>query len=189
MKKNLYIFDCFGVVIADVSTLFMNKHLNKAEQEYMRKVIFRAVDTGKITDDEMFTFVSDNYHLDKNEVIAEWRSYERTLADTVTLIKELKQQGHYVALLSNASQTYIDYLFGKFNLVDLFDATFVSSNYGVAKPDKEFYKLCVESFDEKFDKIYFTDDNPNNLVDLEQFGITPILFTSAQDFKKKAGIK
>lgn len=184
----MYIFDCFGVVISDVSTLFMNNH-PEIDQAYMRKEVFRAVDTGKITNEEMFTLVSGKYNLDRSGIIAEWHGYEQVLRGTVDVVQLLKAQGHCVALLSNAEQKYIDYLFDKFGIADLFDATFVSSNYGVAKPDSEFYRLCVESFQEKFGKIYFTDDNPNNLLGLEQFGITPVLFTCPQSFAKEIGLK
>ena len=164
MSKNLYIFDCFGVVVSDVSTLFMNNHA-EIDQEYMRRCVFR-------------------YNLDLQGIIDEWRGYESPLTDTLTVISELRSMGHTVALLSNASQGYIDYLFTKFDLYKYFDKLFVSSNYRCAKPEKEFYEICVNSFDERFDKIYFTDDNPNNLIGLEQFGITPVLFTNAADFKQ-----
>lgn len=188
MGRKLYIFDCFGVVVSDVSTLFMNRHLNNEEQDYMRKFVFRNVDVGKLTNEDMYRIVAERYNLDLDTVTKEWHGYEYALTDTVELIKYLRQQGECVALLSNASQAYIDYLFNKFDLFQYFDYLFVSSNYGVAKPDREFYKLCVDSFDERFDAIYFTDDNPNNLTDLEQFGITPVLFTNAADFKKKVGL-
>lgn len=188
MSRNLYIFDCFGVVISDVSTLFMNGRLNAEEQEYMRKHVFRSVDVGEITNEEMFDIISERYGMRREKVVKDWQSYECVLEETVELIRELKRNGQCVALLSNAWQGYIDYLFEKFELTDLFDKTFVSSNYGAAKPDEEFYRICVESFDEKFDKIYFTDDNPANLVELERFGITPILFISAKDFLKKVDI-
>ena len=89
---------------------------------------------------------------------------------------------------SNAAVSYIDYLFDKYGIRKYFDRLFVSAAYGYAKPDKEFYKLCVDSFDEPFDVVYFTDDNPVNLADLQQFGITPVLFKNAQDFAEKIGV-
>lgn len=183
MSKNLYIFDCFGVVVSDVSTLFMNNH-SEIDQEYMCKRVFRRVDTGELTNEQMYAHVAERYNLDLQSVIDEWRGYEYPLNDTLAVIREIRNLGHAVALLSNASQGYIDYLFTKFDLYKNFDKLFVSSNYRCAKPDKEFYEICVNSFDERFDKIYFTDDNPNNLIGLEQFGITPVLFTNAEDFKQ-----
>lgn len=83
----------------------------------------------------------------------------------------------------------MDYLFDRFDLHKYFDYKFVSSAYGTAKPDMEFYRLCLNSFAEQFDKVYFTDDNPSNLIGLEQFGITPVLFLNAQDFMQKVGLQ
>lgn len=188
MNKNLYIFDCFGVVMSDVSTLFMNNH-PEIDRQHMRNVVFRNVDTGKLTNEEMYAYVADRYKLNLQSVIDEWRGYEYPLTETIELISSLRDQGHTIALLSNASQGYVDYLFTKFDLYKYFDKVFVSSNYGYAKPDKELYEICINSFDEKFNKIFFADDNPNNLVSLEQFGIIPVLYTSAQNFKRDTGLK
>lgn len=188
MIKKLFIFDCFGVIISDVSTLFMDRYLNEEQRQYMRKEVYRKVDTGVITMDEMFDTLSGICGLDVEQTKRRWADYEYVLSDTIETIKRLKQQGHCIALLSNAATSYIDYLFGKYDLFKYFDRIFVSAKYGYAKPDKELYKLCVESFDEQFGVIYFTDDNPDNLENLQQFGITPILFKNAEDFAKKIDV-
>ena len=188
MSRKLFIFDCFGVIFSEVSTLFLNNHLNAEQQLYMRKNIYRKLDLGKMSMDEMFEDLSARCGMTVEQAKQEWASYEELFTDTVEVIKRLREQGHCVALLSNAAVDYIDYLFNKFDMFKYFDRIFVSANYGYAKPDKEFYKLCVDSFDEQFDVTYFTDDNPVNLQDLEQFGITPVLFKNAQDFAKKVGV-
>lgn len=186
MGRNLYIFDCFGVVISDVSTIFMERRgFDEQQTRYMREQIFRNVDVGKLTMADMFERTSKYFNFDKEQMIAEWTSYEYVLEDTVKLVSKLKGEGHVVALLSNAEARYVDYLFDKFGLSDLFHYVFVSSNYGYAKPDYEFYKQCIDSFDERFDAVYFADNNPDNLVGLEPLGITPILFTNALDFAQK----
>ena len=189
MSRKLFIFDCFGVIISEVSTLITDRYLNDEQKLYMRKNVFRQLDLGNITMDEMFVKLADLCKISVEQAKTEWTGYESLITDTVELIKRIKAQGHCVVLLSNASVDYVDYLFEKFDLFKYFDRVFVSAKYGYAKPDREFYKLCVDSFDEQFDAIYFTDDNPNNLVDLEQFGITPVLFKNAADFVKKADLK
>lgn len=189
MERKLFLFDCFGVVVADVSTLWMNKRLTADEQLYMRKNVFRKVDVGQMTMDGMFAAVSALYGLDEETVRHEWRECEDVHADTLHVITELRKQGHCVALLSNAAEDYVDYLFDKFDLHKYFDYKFVSSAYGTAKPDREFYELCLKHFCGQYKKIYFTDDNPANLSGLEQLGITPVLFTSTADFAKAVGLK
>lgn len=186
--RNLYIFDCFGVIISEVSSLFTDKYLNDEQKKYMRSVVFRNLDKGVITMDDMFVTLAELSNVSVEQAKREWASYECLFADTVDVIKQLKAQGHCIALLSNAATSYIDYLFNKYGLFELFDKVFVSAAYGYAKPDCEFYKLCVDSFTEQFNNIYFTDDNPNNLKDLERFGITPILFKGASDLVQKLGV-
>lgn len=189
MAKNLYIFDCFGVVISNVSGLWMNKRLNAEQQEFMCKNVFRSIDTGKTSMEWMFDIICEKFGMQKETVKKEWADEEFVLTDTVDLIRKLRANGDTVALLSNASKEYVDYLFDRFDLNRYFDKIFVSSVYGCAKPDKVFYKICVKSFDEKFENIYFTDDTPGNLLDLEQFGIKPVLFKNAKDFKRAVGLK
>ena len=189
MSRKLFIFDCFGVVVSDVSTLWMDKYnFSKEQIQFMRSEVFRNVDVGKIKLSQMFDIVSERLGLDKAQMLEEWTNLEYPLTDTIEVIKQLRAQGHVVALLSNADVAYVYYLFDKFDIRKHFDYIFVSSSYGYAKPDREFYKLCVDSFTEHFDTVYFTDDNPNNLVDLEQFGITPVLFKNAKDFAQKIGL-
>lgn len=188
MDRKLFIFDCFGVVISDVSAIFMDKYLNAEQQLYMRQNVFRKVDVGVMTMTQMFERLASLCGIAAEQVKSEWTDCEYVLTDTVEVIMRLKEQGHCVVLLSNAAVEYVDYLFDKFRLRDVFDFEFVSSAYGCAKPDAEFYKLCVDSFDEKFEKVFFADNNPDNLTDLERFGIIPVLFTSAADFVEKVGV-
>ena len=188
MGKNLYIFDCFGVVISDVSTLFMDNRLNAEQIKYMREQVYRKVDTGKMSMDEMFEILAGLCNLSVEQTKRDWAGCEYVLTDTIEVIKKLKSQGHTVVLLSNAAVDYVDYLFAKYGLTKYFDGIFVSAQYGFAKPDRELKALFVDSFKEKFDAIYFADNNPDNLAGVEQFGITPVLFTSACDFARKVGV-
>lgn len=188
MGKKLFVFDCFGVVISDVSTIFMNKHLNAEQQRYMREEVYRKVDTGKITMDEMFDELSSLCDMDVEQTKREWASCEYVLTDTIEVIKRLKKQGHVTALLSNAATRYIHSLFKKYDLFQYFDRIFISAACGYAKPDREFYEMCFYSFVDSYEAKFFTDDNPANLVDLEQFGVTPVLFKNAKDFAERVGV-
>lgn len=183
--KNLCIFDCFGVVVTDVSSLWMNRHFDNDEKQYILKNFFRKVDTAQITQEQMYRLMAERYHVSAREIWEEWEQLIGVKEETLQLIDRLRARGDSVVLLSNASVEYIDYLFEKFGLFGYFDKVFVSAHYGTAKPDEEFYRICLDSFNEKFDKIFFTDDNPANLVNLEKFGITPVLFTTASEVEKQ----
>ena len=182
--RKLYLFDCFGVVVSDVSSQWMDRHFDEQQKQYIRSHYFRKVDTAALSQDELYTQLAAQYGMSKQAIIDEWDQLIYVKQDTLEVIRRLRQQGDVVALLSNASVEYVDYLFTKFDLYRYFDKIFVSARYGYAKPDREFYEICLNAFTEKFEKIYFTDDNENNLKNLEKLGITPVLFTSAEDFEK-----
>jgi len=182
--KNLYVFDCFGVVVTDVSTLWMQPRLNAEQQQYARTQLFRKVDCGQISFDDCLAALAEISDTPLAGLRADWDALAQPITPTLQLIDELRAHGHTVALLSNASQDYVDRLFSQFDLYKYFDKIFVSAKYGCAKPDKEFYRICFDSFVEKFDKIYFTDDNPANLVEPKKMGVIPVLFRDAESLKK-----
>ena len=182
--RKLFLFDCFGVVVSDVSTQWMDRYFDEEQKQYIRSEVFRKVDTAAISQDEVYEQLAARYKMNKQSIIDEWDQLIYAKQDTLEVISKLRKRGDVVALLSNASVEYIDYLFTKFDLYKYFDKIFVSAHYKFAKPDREFYRICLNSFTEKFEKIYFTDDNPNNLKNLEEMGITPILFTTAEQFEK-----
>lgn len=184
---NLYIFDCFGVVVSDVSTLWMKNYFTKEEQDVIRREVYRKLDCGLITFSEMFEIVAKRAGISSEQVRREWDQHMYLMQDTVDFIDQLRQAGHQVVLLSNAAREYIDELFTKYDLYKHFDKIFVSASYGCAKPDREFYQICLDGCTKSYQNIYFTDDNPANLQGLETLGITPILFTDAASLKKTLG--
>lgn len=185
---NLYIFDCFGVVVSDVSTLWMNRHFDEAQQELVRSEVYRKVDCGLLPFDASFEILAEIADISVEQARAEWDSCLYVLDDTVKLIDALRASGHEAVLLSNASRNYIDRLFSEHDLFKHFDKIFVSSDYGCAKPDRKFYQICLNGCSKTYQNIYFADDNPKNLVGLESLGIQPVLFTSAKGLAAKLHI-
>lgn len=182
--NNLYVFDCFGVVVSDVSTLWMNKHFTPEQVKFAREKIYRNVDCGKLNFDASFEILGEMSGMSSSDARKEWDTFLYPQQAVVDIIRKLRGSGQTTALLSNASQQYISYIFQHFQLNDLFDKTFVSANYKVAKPDKEFYEKCLGNLLNNYDEIYFTDDNPTNLVVPQKMGIKTLLFTSAEQLAK-----
>ena len=183
--RKLYLFDCFGVVLSEISSMWLDAHCSQEQKQYARRVLFRNVDTRVISQDELYEQLADYCGVSKQSVAEDWVRLAQVNWDTIEVIKRIRQRGDVVALLSNASVELIDDLFERFELFQYFDRMFVSARYGFAKPDREFYQICLDSFTERFDKIFFADDNPINLQNLEELGITPVLFTTAEQFEKE----
>lgn len=51
---NLYLFDCFGVVVSDVSTLWMKAENFSDEQTAQARKLFRKVDCGEVSFEDSF---------------------------------------------------------------------------------------------------------------------------------------
>ena len=66
MDKNLYLFDCFGVVLSEVSTLSMRGFTDE-QRQYMREQVFRRVDTGEAEMECIFTTAAERFGYDKEK--------------------------------------------------------------------------------------------------------------------------
>lgn len=188
MKDILIIFDCFGVIFEDIAPPFLEKHLPKERVSEVKEKLFPPADRGDITYDRLLSDMAEALKLDRKEMEKEWNSMFILKEDTVSLIRKLKEN-YSVALLSNAPESVVEDLFEKHKITELFDKIFVSHKYGLVKPQKEFYELCVNSFETKFEKVYMIDDNITNLIGLPEIGITPILFESAAEVEKMLSVE
>lgn len=188
MKDTLIIFDCFGVIFEDVAPPFLERHLQKEEASVIKEKLFPPADRGEITYNTLLENMAKALKLDRREMEEEWNSMFILKEDTVSLIKKLREKNS-IALLSNAPESVVENLFEKHGITELFDKIFVSHKYGLIKPEREFYKLCTGSFEKEFQKIYMIDDNKTNLDGLEEIGITPLLFESAEDIEKELRVE
>lgn len=185
MENSLVIFDCFGVIFEDIAPPFLKKHLPDEKAATVKEELFPPADRGEITYDTLLSNMAEALELNRIEMEKEWNSMFILKEDTVDLIKKFKDNGCNVALLSNAPESVVENLFEKHGITELFDKIFVSHKYGIIKPQKEFYMLCVNSFEKEFNKICMIDDNYSNLENLEKIGITPVLFKTASETEEK----
>ena len=101
------------------------------------------------------------------------------------LIKELKDIGYKIYLLSNTSKAF--YKFKElFPVIKHFDGTFISADYGVLKPDKRIFRLFCEKFSVLPSECVFIDDMPANVKSATEEGFAGIWFKGdAEELKKE----
>lgn len=78
------------------------------------------------------------------------------------LIKELKQNGYGIYLLSNIGLGF-HILRLKRSIFSLFDGTFATCDYGMLKPEEEVYEAFLERFSLLPAECIFIDDSPENV--------------------------
>ena len=178
-ENKLYIFDCFGVIFGEIAPTFFNRHFQPDEAAELKEKFFVPADLGESTLDEIFDNISEETGLKVEDIKKEWDELIVLNKEIIPVIEKL-HKNNTVILLSNAPLGFVEKLMSEYKLEYLFDKMFISCNLKISKPNPEIYLHCVNSFENKFDKVYMIDDNLKNLEPLPAIGITPVLFTSTQ---------
>jgi len=92
------------------------------------------------------------------------------------LVRELKENGYRIYLLSNAETN----LRGYFPMIpgsECFDALMVSAEERLMKPSQEIYQRLFQKFDLEPSQCWFTDDNASNVEAAIQAGMKAAQFS------------
>ncbi len=179
----LLVFDCFGVVVNGVSGEWLEGLSNKEEIRCDIYKIFDLADRGIISLDEAINRCASLAHEDPKDTLCYWKDNVKAL-ELVNHLKELKEK-YTVIMLTNATVEHIDEVVNRFNLEPLFDDIIVSAKEKMAKPDLEFFNLAINRFNNKYDKIFFMDDNPRNVKASYDAGMIGILYKDYQSFTEE----
>ncbi len=180
MKNELILCDFFGVICSEVAPRWFAAHFEPEEAIRLKDMYFNRVDLGLISMEETMALIARDYNLSEKELKEDWAKLFERQDEMVDRLRELKKE-YRMVLVSNAGTGVVEKVMDDFGINDIFEKRFISANFGIKKPDLEFYKLAINSFPEKFDKIYMIDDNESNLNHLPEIGVVPILYKDVKD--------
>ena len=182
MIKNI-VFDLGGVVVAHNAESFREKlgdFFSFVFGPDMKCVpmFWQDYDRGLLTIDETAAAVAElrncSAELAKSHMLYAV-SLQEEVEPTVALIKELKERGYKLYVLSNMSKEYIEFL-RKFPVFDLFDEQVVSCEVGLGKPDPKIYEYLLSHCGLNAGETIFIDDRKDNVEVAEGLGIVPFHF-------------
>ncbi len=180
MKNQLILCDFFGVICSEVAPRWFAAHFKPDEAIELKDKYFGKVDLGEITMEDTMAQIARDYDLDQEQLAADWaKLFERQDA-MIDRLRQLKNE-YTLVLVSNAGTGVVEKVMDDFDINDIFEKRFISANHRMKKPDLAFYKLAIDSFDRKFDKIYMIDDNYSNLEHLPEIGVIPVLYKNVND--------
>ena len=194
MIRNI-IFD-FGNVLGWTLAEYTTKTYvtDEEERKLIREVVFDPEDwdklnRGSMTDDEMLAKIRsrlpETLWEDACIVYNNWTNTATPVPGMIRLVRELKQKGCRLYLLSNATMTFsrkykdIPWMV---SVLEQFDGLVFSAEVGMAKPDREIYEYVLNTFSLKAEECIFVDDFKENIEAAEALGIEGYLFH--QDAKK-----
>ena len=104
-------------------------------------------------------------------------TFDNTPDDTETLLKELHKRGIKIGLITNTFSDERDMIRAS-KLFKYFDATRISYEQGVCKPDPSMYKSIMEEFGVKPEEcLYVGDGGSRELFVARELGMKPVQAT------------
>lgn len=188
MIKN-YIFD-FGWVLVRFDSRYMTQKYieNQSDCEIAHNVIFDRLywdrlDDGTITDRQVKEGICarlpENLWQNACKAYDNWYYHLPFIDGMAELVKEIKEKGGKLFLLSNISKGFAENYKNVPELKEffsLFDGLVFSGPLKIVKPSKEIFELLLYKYNLKAEKTLFIDDNEKNIKGAEAVGIKGYLF-------------
>ena len=160
-------------------------HLTPEEEDAVIRELFQSVewvrlDRGTITEEGAVRAVcerlQETLHTCVREVVTRWHA--RTLEPMegmADLLRELKEKGMHIYLLSNANLKLRSY-FPRIPGSECFDGLMVSAEERLLKPQHEIFEALLYRFGLKAEECFFVDDVPANVEGAAEAGLSGTVF-------------
>lgn len=200
MIKNI-VFD-IGNVIAYYKHEEAIEHFakNEEEKEFIMNNIVKSpewagnglVDIGLLSWDDIIKIIQDRTNNTHDELIEEFchkhYNYLMVQESMLNLIKDLRNKGYKVYLLSNTNKDSVDHMknSGLFELVDGYVLSYIENK---VKPHQGIYKTLIERYNLIPEESIFVDDRLDNCETAKSLGMDYINVNKDDynDLKNKLG--
>lgn len=195
MIKNI-IFDMGQVLISFDPDVFLTRIgvVDEEDRKILKREVYKSVewakmDRGTLTEEEackiMETRVPDRLKSCVSKLTCEWDRPIIPIVGAKELIKELKDNGYKIYLLSNASYKQKEY-WPQIPGSEYFDGEIVSAYEKLVKPQPEIYKILLDRFKLNAEECAFIDDSITNVESAMNLNINGIVFHGDyQEVRKK----
>lgn len=181
-KYTTIFFDWGGVVANDPGDEFLGQLLRDvgatdAQIEEIFETYMKRFMRGEISEAEYWQELRVKYGLAIHDSISEeFKKWRGLIAndDILALVKEAKDRGLNVAVLSNVIQPTYNVIEAA-GYYDLFDEVIASCKVGHVKPEEEIYKMALDCFGVTAEESVFIDDKQYCLDPAAAMGFKTIL--------------
>ena len=184
MIRNI-IFDMGEVLIHFDRPFFLQRlGLQPEEETLLMRQVFQSLewarmDRGSMTDLEAAQSICQrvpaHLHEAVHKLVGMWDRPILPVEGMYELVKELKEKGYRLLLLSNASIRQHEY-WPRIPAHVFFDGKLISADVKLVKPQPEIYRLLCETFDVRPEECFFVDDSIQNIEGAFCCGIAGAVF-------------
>lgn len=180
------VFDMGGVLIRwNPEDMLRQYELSRQDMEILNRELFKSVewiqqDRGILSEEELARLVCaripERLHQPVKTLVYGWhRRHLSPMPGMAELVRELKQAGYHIYLLSNASLALREY-FPRIPGSECFEKLLVSAEEKVLKPSHEIFERLYEKFGLNPGQCWFIDDSPQNVEGAIQTGMGGSVF-------------
>ena len=105
--------------------------------------------------------------------------------DTLEVVRQLRQDGNRLFVLSNMPAEMADYICSAFSFWDLFDGTVFSGYVRMVKPHEQIFRYLFSRYRLVPEETVFIDDSKLNIEAASRMGMHGVLFQDADTLQKK----
>ena len=179
------VFDMGGVLIKFDREYFIRRlNVDPMDEKILMNEVFCSLewarmDRGSLTEAEAAKSICarlpERLHLVAERLVTMWERPILEVDGMYELVKELKDRGYKVYLLSNASVRQHEY-WPRIPAAELFDGKLISSDVHLVKPQPEIYRLFCDTFQVLPEECFFIDDSPQNIEGAYEVGMQGAIF-------------
>lgn len=188
------VFDMGGVLIDFSAELFSRRlHVGAEGEELLRQHLLRTtdwvrLDRGTITEEEIYAHacakLPPELHEAAEYIIYHWNEPIVPIPGTAEVVRELKEKGYTLYLLSNASHRQHDY-WPDIPGHECFSGKVISADLHLLKPEAAIYQALFDKFRLTPGECFFIDDFPPNIEAAENAGMQGVVFHDAAQLREE----
>jgi len=181
------IFDIGNVLLEFKPLDYLKATFNDDKIEALvYKEIFQSqewlhLDRGTLTQEEAIKAIiqrNPNYEVHIKRCMANWIGILIPIEGTLQIVKELKQKGFKLYLLSNFHSLAFESIYSKYDFFKYFDGGVISYKENLVKPETEIYTRLLDTYGLKAKECLFIDDTLANTEAADRLGMNTIHFNN-----------
>ena len=193
MVKNI-IFDVGKVLVEYDPDTYMERlgfddKIKKVLNEAMfQNYLWNEMDRGVFSTEDMLSkFISNapSYEKEIRKAFENVGEAVEPFSYSVDWLKELKEQGYRVYILSNYPEHTYKQTEQKMKFLDYVDGAIFSYTCKVIKPEKEIYKKLCQNYSLNPSESVFLDDRLENVEQAQKLGLYGIVFKTYEQGRKE----
>ena len=193
MLKNL-IFDLGNVLIWFIPEELVSRYTDDKEDQklLLEKLLltenWKNHDIGLIDEQELYEettkVLPEHLHRIAEEIIWHWHDRLDPIEGSADLVKEMKEKGFHLYLLSNAWKDAAAY-WHRVPGSEYFDGIVISAFEKCIKPDPKIFEILLDRYGLKAEECLFIDDVASNVEGAKKVHIDAFLFHNNHDELRK----